>query len=335
MSEKQTSNIFIQRPKLAIVISLVIMLAGILMIKMLPLEEYPSITPPQVVVTATYAGESATITVDVPSLLAGQVATMSPTIVLQKKSEVINAKAEIRPIVLYLTNNVVLDVTALSDCEIEYDPASVFEGTPSLEGTTSKVTATYKGISSTVSVNVPALAAGQYVTLTPTLLLVAEEEEEEPGGEDDPSFIKLKEAKDLAAQVKIAGRDIYQMNRTFGVLDKAAANEGEGGSMIGMGIGLGAGVGVGNQMGAMATQAMVVGSIPPPLPQTSMYYIAINGQQQGPFDTNTVIGLIQNQQINMETLVWKQGMPSWSKISALSEFASLFSLTPPPIPSNP
>lgn len=152
--------------------------------------------------------------------------------------------------------------------------------------------------------------------------------------EDDPSFIKLKEAKDLAAQVKIAGRDIYQMNRTFDVLDKAAANEGEGGSMIGMGIGLGAGVGVGNQMGAMATQALVVGSIPPPLPQTSMYYIAINGQQQGPFDTNTVIGFIQNQQINMETLVWKQGMPNWSKISALSEFANFFSPTPPPIPSN-
>ena len=61
MSEKQTSNIFIQRPKLAIVISLVIMLAGILMIKMLPLEEYPSITPPQVVVTATYAGASSDV----------------------------------------------------------------------------------------------------------------------------------------------------------------------------------------------------------------------------------------------------------------------------------
>lgn len=152
--------------------------------------------------------------------------------------------------------------------------------------------------------------------------------------EDDPSFVKLKEAKDLAAQVKITGRDIYQMNRTFGVLDKAAANEGEGGSMIGMGIGLGAGVGVGNQMGAIATQAMTVGSMPPPLPQTFMYYIAINGQQQGPFDMNAIIGFIQNQQINMETLVWKQGMPSWSKISALSEFASFFSLTPPPIPSN-
>lgn len=61
MSEQPKQNLFIQRPKLAIVISLVIVLAGLLMIKMLPLEEYPSITPPQVVVTATYAGASSDV----------------------------------------------------------------------------------------------------------------------------------------------------------------------------------------------------------------------------------------------------------------------------------
>lgn len=54
-------NLFIQRPKLAIVISLVIILAGLLMVNVLPLEEYPSITPPQVVVTATYAGASSDV----------------------------------------------------------------------------------------------------------------------------------------------------------------------------------------------------------------------------------------------------------------------------------
>lgn len=54
-------NLFIKRPKLAIVISLAILLAGILMLKTLPLEEYPSITPPQVVVTATYAGASSDV----------------------------------------------------------------------------------------------------------------------------------------------------------------------------------------------------------------------------------------------------------------------------------
>ena len=45
MAEKN-GNLFIQRPKLAIVISLAIILAGMLMINLLPLEEYPSITPP-------------------------------------------------------------------------------------------------------------------------------------------------------------------------------------------------------------------------------------------------------------------------------------------------
>lgn len=54
-------NLFINKPKLAIVISLVIMLAGMLMISSLPLEEYPSITPPQVVVSATYAGASSDV----------------------------------------------------------------------------------------------------------------------------------------------------------------------------------------------------------------------------------------------------------------------------------
>ena len=60
MADK-SGNLFIQRPKLAIVISLAIMLAGMLMIKTLPLEEYPSITPPQVVVTATYAGATSDV----------------------------------------------------------------------------------------------------------------------------------------------------------------------------------------------------------------------------------------------------------------------------------
>jgi len=61
MNEQKQGNLFIKRPKLAIVISLVIMLAGALMLTQLPLEEYPSITPPQVVVSATYAGASSDV----------------------------------------------------------------------------------------------------------------------------------------------------------------------------------------------------------------------------------------------------------------------------------
>lgn len=63
-NKNEQGNLFIKRPKLAIVISLAIMLAGMLMIMALPLEEYPSITPPQVVVTATYAGASSDVVAD-------------------------------------------------------------------------------------------------------------------------------------------------------------------------------------------------------------------------------------------------------------------------------
>ncbi|MBR1681561.1 efflux RND transporter permease subunit, partial [bacterium] len=49
-------NPFISRPKFAIVISLTIVLAGLIVMLGLPLEDYPSITPPQVNVTATYTG---------------------------------------------------------------------------------------------------------------------------------------------------------------------------------------------------------------------------------------------------------------------------------------
>ena len=54
-------NLFIKRPKFAIVISIAIMLAGLISLTTLPLEEYPSITPPQVIVTATYTGASSDV----------------------------------------------------------------------------------------------------------------------------------------------------------------------------------------------------------------------------------------------------------------------------------
>ena len=55
------NHLFIRRPKFAIVISLVIVLAGIISMLGLPLEEYPSISPTQVVVSASYPGASADV----------------------------------------------------------------------------------------------------------------------------------------------------------------------------------------------------------------------------------------------------------------------------------
>ena len=53
------SAFFIRRPKFAIVISVVITLAGLVALSAIPISQYPNITPPQVTVSATYPGASA------------------------------------------------------------------------------------------------------------------------------------------------------------------------------------------------------------------------------------------------------------------------------------
>jgi multidrug efflux pump len=52
------SRFFIDRPVFAWVIALVLMLAGMLAIKLLPVSQYPNIAPPQIAITVTYPGAS-------------------------------------------------------------------------------------------------------------------------------------------------------------------------------------------------------------------------------------------------------------------------------------
>jgi hydrophobe/amphiphile efflux-1 (HAE1) family protein len=55
------SAIFVDRPRLAIVIAIVTTIAGLLALYALPLAQYPDIVPPQVSVTTTYQGASAAV----------------------------------------------------------------------------------------------------------------------------------------------------------------------------------------------------------------------------------------------------------------------------------
>lgn len=52
-------NTFIQRPLLSAVISVLIVIAGIVGLESLPVEQYPDIAPPTVFVSANYPGASA------------------------------------------------------------------------------------------------------------------------------------------------------------------------------------------------------------------------------------------------------------------------------------
>lgn len=150
--------------------------------------------------------------------------------------------------------------------------------------------------------------------------------------EEDQSIVKLKEAKDLAAKVRIIGRDVYQMDRSFDVLDKAAQNEGGAvGNLMGAGIGLGVGLGAGNQMGNVASNLNT--NTPPPPPSSIEFFILINNQQNGPFDLNKLKELVMNGTINRETLVWKNGMANWDNARNQVELTNLFNSAPPPPPS--
>ncbi len=58
------SKFFIDRPIFAAVISIVIVLAGLVAVKALPIAQYPEIAPPTVSVTCTYPGASAKVVAD-------------------------------------------------------------------------------------------------------------------------------------------------------------------------------------------------------------------------------------------------------------------------------
>jgi len=55
------SSIFIDRPRLAVVIALVTTIAGVLAMLQIPVAQFPDIVPPQVLVYATYPGASAEV----------------------------------------------------------------------------------------------------------------------------------------------------------------------------------------------------------------------------------------------------------------------------------
>ena len=55
------SGIFIDRPRLALVTSVVITLAGLLALAAIPVAQFPDIVPPQVQVSASYPGAGAEV----------------------------------------------------------------------------------------------------------------------------------------------------------------------------------------------------------------------------------------------------------------------------------
>ena len=149
--------------------------------------------------------------------------------------------------------------------------------------------------------------------------------------QDDPSLLKLKEAKETAARLRVIGRDVYQMERSFDVMEKAAENQGTSGQMVAMGAGFGAGMGIGNAFGNIAANTINTSPIaPPPIPQPVSYYLYVNGQQIANQTIQQVSNLLQQKVIDGNTLAWKAGMPDWQPLSNIPELAAHISQPVPP-----
>ncbi|QEC79705.1 SPFH domain-containing protein [Mucilaginibacter ginsenosidivorax] len=150
----------------------------------------------------------------------------------------------------------------------------------------------------------------------------------------DPSFIKLKEAKEFAMRINVIGKDMYQMDRTFDVLEITAGNEGAG-SFTSAGLGLGAGLGMGGVFKNQFSGLSGVLSDPqavPPTPVSNPIYFVIDGKQSDPYNPEMIPDLISNNKVTENTLTWMKGLSGWLPAKDIDTLKGLFEHTPPPIP---
>lgn len=84
---KVKEGFFIKRPIFATVISIIITLVGLVSMRILPIEQYPDLTPPQVMVRATYNGANAEVIAQtVASVLESQISGVDDMIYMNSVS---------------------------------------------------------------------------------------------------------------------------------------------------------------------------------------------------------------------------------------------------------
>lgn len=115
-----------------------------------------------------------------------------------------------------------------------------------------------------------------------------------------------------------------------------------GGGLASDAMGLAMGMGMANQMMNQQNAAMQqqqqqqqnqqAPPPPPPIPGQEPFFIAVNGQQQGPFTPSVLQQMASSGQFDKNTLVWKQGMTGWEVAGNVAALVSVFANVPPPLP---
>lgn len=101
-----------------------------------------------------------------------------------------------------------------------------------------------------------------------------------------------------------------------------------------------AGAGLGMAMGMAAPLAQALSGhaqggtseTPPPIPGVPTYFVAVEGKQTGPFDTQALASQASAGRLTPHTLVWTQGMAQWTPAGQVPALAPIFAGVPPLIP---
>lgn len=142
---------------------------------------------------------------------------------------------------------------------------------------------------------------------------------------------EVEAAMDKRTSMGVVGNlNAFTQYQTAIGIEEAAKNPGGSASA---GIGMGMGFAMANQMGQNMSQNNNINqqqnTTPPPLNQ---YYVAVNGQQSGPFGWQQLAQMAQSGQLTKDSLVWKNGMAEWLAAGQVPEVAKLFTQVPPPLP---
>lgn len=123
-----------------------------------------------------------------------------------------------------------------------------------------------------------------------------------------------------------------------------SSGQGGGGGLATDAMGLAMGMGMANQMMNQQNANMqqqqqqqqqnqqAAPPPPPPIPGQEPFFVAVNGQQQGPFTPSVLQQMASSGQFDKNSLVWKQGMAGWEAAGSVPALASVFANVPPPLP---
>ncbi|MEM7354305.1 MAG: SPFH domain-containing protein [Acidobacteriota bacterium] len=190
---------------------------------------------------------------------------------------------------------------------------------------------------------IPAMElAANYAALGEQVRQAVGEQVDDEYGLDVPTLLvvnisfpaEVEKALDARSSMNVLGDlNRYQQYQLGQSMPLAAQNSGESGNVLGLGMGLAMARGLGAAPTATAPQ--IAGQAPPPLPAAPSYFVAVSGQQQGPYSLEQVTAALGQGQITPDTLVWAQGMAAWTPAAQVPQLAASQGVAPPPLPPAP